>query len=62
MKHRKIIFVLLRIHPQTVPVVLDSFATLEEAENRAGAYAQQMVEHSVDGFTFQVQSSCFYDI
>jgi len=62
LKHRKIIFVLLRTHVQTPPVVLDSFYSLEEAENQAGVYAQQMLEHGLDGFSFSVQSSCYYDV
>jgi len=43
------------------PVVLDSFRTLERAEEVVGQFEQQFKEAGVDGYMFEVQTSSFYD-
>ncbi len=57
--HRKTIYVIVR----NDNVVLDSFASWEEADNRAGALAQEYLEkYSFELFTFTVQASTFYNV
>jgi len=62
MKHRSIIYVVLRTQENRYPVILDSFYSNEEAENRRGAYEQEFLDHGIEGYSFSVQSSCFYDM
>jgi hypothetical protein len=62
LKHKQMIYVVVRVAPGTgQSVVLDSYATIEDCEDRCGAMAQQMKDYGVEGFTFQPQSSCFYE-
>ncbi len=60
MKH-KIIYVVVRTFDFHAPVVLDSFRSLEEAENKAGEFEQTFKDHRIEGFSFQVQTSAYYD-
>lgn len=63
-KHRVTIYTILRssTYPNMSPTtVLDSFATLESAEDAAGAYAQQMLERNISGLSFNVFPSTYYD-
>jgi hypothetical protein len=44
------------------PVVLDSFRTLERAEEVVGQFEQQFKEAGVEDFyMFEIQTSSFYD-
>jgi predicted kinase len=63
MKHRQIIFVVLRTEIDAGwPVVLDSFLTLEGAENKRGEYEQVFADRNIPGFIFEVQTSCWYEL
>ncbi len=56
-RNRKIIYVVLR----SDGVVLDSFRTYPEAEDRAGVFQQMFKERGIEDITFQVVTSCYYD-
>ncbi len=57
-KHRTTIYTILRL-PDVA--VLDSFFSFERAEEVAAFYAQDMKDRNVDGFTFPVKCSTYYD-
>lgn len=62
LKRHQIIYVVLRVAPDTgQSVVLDSFESLESCENKCAEYSQLFKDKNVEGFIFQPQSSAFYD-
>jgi len=62
--NRGIVYTVIRTEAMenSDPVVLDSFRTYERAEERLGQYEQQFKEASIlNLFTFQIQTSSYYD-
>ena len=58
-RHRGTIFVVVR---QESLLVMDSFRTLERAEEMVGVYEQQTIEkYGQNIYTFSIQTSCYYD-
>jgi hypothetical protein len=62
LKRHQIIYVVLRVAPDTgQSVVLESFTTLEACEDKCGEYSQVFKDKNIEGFVFQPMTSCFYD-
>jgi hypothetical protein len=62
--HRQNIYVVVRTstYPNMSPTtVLDSFYSIESAEDRAGAYAQACIDQNIAGLSFHVFPSTYYD-
>lgn len=65
MKHRQNIYVIIRMstYPNMSPTtVLDSFRTIERAEEVVEGYKQTMLERNISGLTFHIFPSTYYDL
>lgn len=66
-KNRTIVYIIVRtqigVDEEGIrPVLLDSFRTYEQADNRKGAYEQQFIDNDLEGmYTFSIQTSMYYD-
>lgn len=73
-KNRKIIYTIVRTQEEIIddrhdghitnwinPVILDSFRTLERAEEVKGQYLQQYKEANINFFILDIQTSSYYD-